>query len=82
MGNTFPLSPIWTFSTIYLFLQYLVVHPWVPAWGEGQARYLPPKHVYFCKIKIEARRKYANHILTPKIKMILKNAFYPEHKII
>jgi hypothetical protein len=38
--------------------------------------------VYFCKIKIEARRKYANHILAPKIKMILKNVFYPEHKII
>jgi hypothetical protein len=50
--------------------------------GGQQARYLPPTHVYFCKIKIEARRKYANHILAPKIKMILKKVFYPEYKII
>jgi len=58
-------------------------------WGGGggggggrKARYLRPMHVYFCKIKIEARRKYANHILAPKIEMILENVFYPKHKII
>ena len=50
--------------------------------GGGQARYLPPTRVYFCKIKIETRRKYANHILAPKIEMILKNVFSPEHKTI
>jgi len=49
--------------------------------GGGEPGICDP-HMYFCKIKIEASRKYASHILAPKIEMILQNVFYPEHKII